>query len=463
MRASPVLLAVAAAATLVNVAAGSDVLTVAAGLALAIYLGVEWPTLHGVGKVMIAVSVVLVVAITVDAGSAGVLLTGVERGCLLATFITALGFMRTAATSSRSIRRLGAYLTQQPPGRRYLALALGGQLVAALMHVGSLPLLLSMVKARYRGSSPADPEPADRRERRMTLAVLRGVSGVVLWSPLTIAMALVLSVMPNVTWQGLLPYGLASAVTFLVVGWSLDRGSVDRRANRERSGGARIPLASLAELLALVGAVLVLSLSVLRAFDVHLVVAVMYVVPGAAACWIAASCGRFGAVRSMRLTARRIGRSVRTEFPDYRSEIAILASASLLSACVLSVVPASLFADHVVATPFRLHVLAAAIPVLVTGAASIGISPLVTASVLAAVIGQWPLQPDETSLLAMALLWGFTVTTGFAPISMPVLIVSRLTGRSSIHVGVRWNGIFSLASLSAFAVLVALHGAVLGR
>ena len=117
----------------------------------------------------------------------------------IGAFFSALATLRNAAGSSPAIQISGRFLAQQPPGRRYAALTVGGQLFGILLNYGALALLGSLAEANARLEADAEIR-SHRIFRRMLLAIQRGfistLSGRRSPSPSAISTALV----PGSTW-----------------------------------------------------------------------------------------------------------------------------------------------------------------------------------------------------------------------------------------------------------------------
>lgn len=122
---------------------------------------------------------------------------GLGSAGFVGTFFVALSWLRNAAAASPAIERCGSYLASQPPGRRYLALTIGGHLFSLILSYGAIQLLGNLA------TSAARREPNEEirriRTRRMLLAIQRGFVSMLAWSPLAFSMAISTSVVPGRT------------------------------------------------------------------------------------------------------------------------------------------------------------------------------------------------------------------------------------------------------------------------
>lgn len=97
------------------------------------------------------------------------------RMAFLASLLALLGILRVVAAEAPAIAQAGRYLTGQPPGRHYLALASGGNVFGLLINLGGLAILLEMgVRARDHDPAARDLRIREIKLRRMTVATLRG-------------------------------------------------------------------------------------------------------------------------------------------------------------------------------------------------------------------------------------------------------------------------------------------------
>jgi hypothetical protein len=104
-----------------------------------------------------------------------------------------------AAAGSPSIERCGRFLADQPPGRRYLALTIGGQMFGIILMYGTISLLGSLSAA----SAAREPEAEIRRHRVrcMRVAIQRGFVSTLPWSPLAFAMTISTTLVPGASWE----------------------------------------------------------------------------------------------------------------------------------------------------------------------------------------------------------------------------------------------------------------------
>ncbi|HZD25259.1 MAG TPA: hypothetical protein VE631_03285, partial [Alphaproteobacteria bacterium] len=314
-------LVVVVLATILREVAGLAMAGEVAAACLASYVLLQAPRLPRAGKL------ILLVAMAVGLGCLGfvgdpaaVAGKAARTGSYYATLFTAVGFLRAAAEGSPMIRRCGRHMMAQPPTRRYAALTLGANLFGLILSFGTLHLLGTMVKrANTLAAAGGDARVQAVRARRLFTAVLRGFAMSPGWSPLSISLAVSLSVTPGAHWEGVLPLAFVTAMALLALGWLMDVVTAPRvrpRAPGPAGGGERWTVHL--RLIALIAFIFVVAVVLEKALAIRLLDGVILSVPVIAVVWIALQGRRRGAAVALALTGRRIARQVREVFPTYR-------------------------------------------------------------------------------------------------------------------------------------------------
>ena len=164
-----------------------------AGLAMLIFLIVEFPRQRRYAQVLFLVlsAIGLIGIATVD-DPWPLFLAGWQRGAVYGGFFLALSCLRDAAETSPLVRRCGRHLVAQPPGRRYAALTGGGHLFGIILSYGAIDLLGAMVTRANAVSAAAHWQEARiLRARRMLMAIHRGFCVMNCWNPLNLMTVIV--------------------------------------------------------------------------------------------------------------------------------------------------------------------------------------------------------------------------------------------------------------------------------
>lgn len=379
-------------------------------------------------------------------------------GAYFTTFLLALNMLRDAARTSVAVRRCGNYVIAQPPGRRYVALTAAAHLFAVILNYGVINLLGTMVKrANTLASAGGDMRRFRIREKRMMLAVLRGQCTMVGWSPLSILIALTVSLVPGLTWGAIAPAGAVYSFLFLAVGWALDRiewrapaSAAPLVASRHGFVPSVLPmLGVLAGIMALVvGGGLLLGLP--------MVGAIMLMMPLFAALWIAVQFARLGPRLMLAMVLRRIGRWPTREFVVSRSEALIISTAAFIGAALAGLIPENAIETLIARADLPWLALAIALAAIVTVSGQLGVNSLVMLTLIGSSLHHMAAEGLPSVLLAVALLGGASLSIGSSPFGTPVVLVGGLTGETPERIGRVWNGPFTVAAFVVLCLYLAM-------
>ena len=433
--------------------------------------GVIYRQLAGVGVIafivfatpVIAWSRIVFVAIGV-ALSLGAMMTrsawpemieaALRSAAFIAAFFTALTFLRNASSSSTSIEKCGRFLAEQPPGRRYAALTVGGHLFALILNYGAISLLGGLAEASAR-REPND-EIRSHRIRRMLLAIQRGFVSMLPWSPLTFAVAISTSLVPGASWADAVGYCIVSGLILAGIGWALDtifkpRLSVPAPARAAAAGS----WASLSPLWVLL-TVLVVTVGGLHILtDIRAVGVVMVVVPIISAGWIALQNFRD---RPLANAFSRIGEYVLQDLPGYRTEILLLSMAGFIGT-----LGSMLLSPLVAASGFDLTLLPGWLVLvslvwIIPIAGQLGMNPILSVSLIAPLLPAASAMHVSPAAITAALTAGWALSGASSPYTATTLIVGHIARLSAWHVGFKWNGVYTIVcavALSAWVAFVA--------
>lgn len=442
---------------------GYEPLTWLAWAGLIVYLIDAWVHLPFRGRLFLLICLGLagvVVATRADPGHA--FAAALSRATFVGTLFTALGFLRDAAETSPVVRRCGHFLAKQPPGRRYLALNAGGHIFGLILNFGVIPLLGAMVAS----SVGSDDSPRGRlRLRRMMTAVHLGFSTILTWSPMTVSLAVVLTALPDTPWSAIAPWCLVSALGYTVLGYLLDRRLKPPPGQR---GTFPRPDGSWALVLPIIGLV-ILVFAAGGAWSTYtgtrLVLGVMTATPVIGTLWllqqyIASHDGRWGDVAAA--LGRRLGRHVDRVFPTYRMEVALLSSAAFIGSMVAILLPPGFIEQALAMVPLPPWALAVALGWLVVALGQLGANPVLSVTILTGALPPPATLGVAPEVLAVALTGAWSLTAASSPFSAATLVTGKLGGVSASVVGLRWNGLYTLAGLVLLTLWTATVAAVIG-
>lgn len=380
------------------------------------------------------------------------LFAGTTTAAFIAAFFSALTTLKFAAETSPAIQRCGRFLSQQPPGRRYGVLTLGGQLYGLLLNYGAISLLGSMSVAY--AALESNTEIRGHRIRRMLLAIQRGFISILSWSPFSFAIAISTSLIPGASWaQAVLP-GMISGALLAGIGWLMDSVFKPRlsvpippRMKAQDNWMALIPLLLLLLLLVvLLGAAYMVT-------DVRIQVLIMIIVPCISLGWILVQ----ATPPRLHQTRQRSAHFLFSQLADFRGEMVLLIMAGYLGTVASPLLGSLMQMANLDLSRMPTWSLLVALVWLIPVAGQLGMNPILAAALLA------PILPDATTLgvtpaaIVVAITAGWMLSGISSPFTATTLIVGHFAGISSTYVGQRWNGIYTLVCALVLSLWVVIY------
>lgn len=425
------------------------------GIGLLAFLTLSWPGARLTERLFIALAVLLSVVAFATEGGWAVMQKPMNTAVFISGFFAALASLRLAAGFSEDLARCGRYLASQPPRRRYLALVAGGHLFSIVLGYGALSLLGTMAETANSGES--DPEITTIRMRRMMLAIQRGVLSMLCWSPIALPMGISTTLIAGANWSdAVLPCVVSSAIMVLV-GWGIDARFKARTGRPARRGAVvgswrdLMPLCIL--LLALFSPILLME----EIFDIRATTAAMIVVPMAAAIWVAVLSWPHPDWREA--TVRKIEHYVTKDIAGYRNEIVLLSTAAYIGTLAAEVISPFLGKTAMDWTLVSPSVLLIAILWLMPILGQLGMGPILVATLAAPLLPPAESMGMSPSVIVLTFTSGWALSGATSPFTANTMLVARICGVTARHVGVRWNGLYTVLAglaVSAWIVLVSL-------
>ncbi|HEY9058423.1 MAG TPA: hypothetical protein VIN77_14830 [Aurantimonas sp.] len=447
-----VVLIITAAAVLLREWTGSEAASLVGSVGVFTFLVLATPRARPSRQAFVAVGIGLVATTILSRPDwREVVARGLEQAAFIAAFFIALASLRNPASTSPAIARCGQYLASQPPGKRYLALTIGGHLFALILNYGAISLLGGLTESI--ASREANAEIREIRNRRMLQAIQRGFVATLAWSPLAFAMAITTSIIPGSSWSGAAGFAILNAILVTFVGWALDslyKPKLSQPAPRRTGpiGGWRDLKPLLALLLLLFGGVAALELLT----GLRMIAVVMLLVPAIAVAWLFIQAR--GPEGASRRTLARLRNIALAEVPSYQFELVLLVMAGFIGTAgsallepLLDRQPSGLDA---VAGPLILMSLVWIIPLL----GQIGMNPILSVSLFAPLLPSAAAMGVSPNAIVVALTAGWALTGASSPFTATTLIVARLGHTSAHRVGLVWNRGFNLAAGLALSLSV---------
>jgi len=428
--------------------------------AIAIYLAQHWPSLPLMGRGLLGLTIATALGLlTFHPDPLPILLAGWDSLSFFATFITSLGLLRVAASSSSLVRSAGKTLVKQKPSSRYPTLSLGTALFGMIINVGVLSLFTTMVvRSNTLQAANGSVEIQDARERRMALAILRGFALAPIISPLSVTIAVILSALPQLTWTSMLPVTLPMAAFFFLLGWWLDWWQRPKHLASQLAPQKKAP--PLTPLYRFTGLAALITLSVFvvaLVLQVPLPVAVLVACPLCAFLWLAVQRRRLGGGLGLQRAGSHVARNTYHIFASSRNEVALLGASAALGTLLTPLINQEALALLLQQWGLQGVTFALAAMLAVVVVAQIGINPIVSATLVASLFPDTSLIQLEPAVLAVALMCAWSLSMISSPFTASLNLVSEQIHRSSYEVGWRWNASFLFLLLPIIALW--LHAA----
>lgn len=451
---SPLCLVIIFIFTLITEWTGYQTPSVFAAVILILFTFREWKALEISTKIIAIVALVFTLALLLAAQISFIQLGSLSSSVVFFTFfLIALSLLKEAALTSKSVNLTGLALLQQQPTKRYALLTLASHLLGILMSMGVLNLLGTMIQRSLENNQhKIDARINSARQRRMMLAVLRGFCSIPLWAPTSFTITLLVTTIPQLKWIDIIPYGLYLAAAILLFGVALDylqaprylRHLVPSITNKFSDLKVSYPIAIVVTTLAVVSALLIFA-TTLRPISAVLVAALVVSIM-----WIFSQYRHKQNNQSaLRLTFKRFSTEIFYKLPAQRSEIVFFAASILIGRLLLAV----LDLDWIAHQTALLNLSAAVILILSSWLifiAALGfINPMISVTLVAGALAQLPMLENMPVTIALVMMVTWAVVIGCSPSSTSVRIGAKITGISPWHLGIKWNGLYSVLMLAA--------------
>ena len=445
------------------------VLLVLAGLELAHQvLGQEWAGLPARAMALVLLVVVipkfglrewalLAIALALTAGlwlqpdGSVEVTTALGKGAYFTAFILLMMLLREAAATSDSVLKVGDWTTRQPPGRRYVAVWFSGHIAGILLNFGAVSLLAPLVQRGVRARPINTPEEEARaltRERRQISALIRGFAMVITWAPTTLTQVIIFASLPGLEIGTVFLLSMGLSAVLLAVGWTEDllRWGKPKLALEQPDG---FPGRAMLDLIFVYALLIAGAFTVQYLAQCSLPQALMTVAPIMLVGWVISQ-SHTGAVPSASTRFREI---FEQSIPGMARNAFQLGSAGYIGICAAKLAPVALIAAWTEAAHLPDWALVALLPVIITLGGQVALSPMVMVVFLAAVVSALPELPAQAEFIAIALGFGWALSITAAPNATAALLVSGATGVPPTTLTWRWNGVYSLAAMTVFAML----------
>jgi hypothetical protein len=291
----------------------------------------------------------------------------------------------------------------------------------------------------------------------MLLAIQRGFVSTLPGWPRAVARAISTSLVAGAAWATAAPACLASGLMLAGLGWAMDTIFKPRvstplppRRAPEGSWSMLLPLLGLLTLLAVAAGGLHL------ATGVRTVAVLLVVVPLISAAWVAIQAG--AGARGGALAARSREYAFHN-LPRYQGELVILMMAGFIGTLGGALLGPLVAASQIDLSQLPGWLILVALVWIIPITGQLGMNPILSVSLIA------PVLPDAAAMgvspadVILAITGGWALSGASSPFTATTLMVGSLGFVSASHVGLRWNGAYTLLGavmLSAWVALMAL-------
>ncbi len=392
----------------------------AVAVSLAVSLG--WQDMRRVPRAVFSVAVLaMAFAFGRDPGLLEVAAGNMTR---LAGLILSVMLLSSVLAGSRDLQRISTSLFSGKPGTRYASLAFGTALVSVPLNFGSVAVVGSLISERIRHSGDS------AATRNSTRAVLRGFGVSPIWSPLSISVALTLTLLPTLGGAQLISLSLPFAMLVLLAGFLWREPESQLATGSADSAGA-------AAWLRFGGIILGICIGVFLFSHVY---QLSYARSVTLSCLAAVIIGW-----ALSLFAGNTPRP--PTMANVSNELAIVGGSAFIGSVISAVVLGQVDGD--MGLPgWAWPILAALVPWSFFLAGLAGANPILTGTLIGGILGPaWP--PGAVLGLGFAIVTGWGITAFGTPFAANALIMERLTGYRARDASLRWSLALSLIALSA--------------
>ncbi len=417
----------------------SDVIEAVAGAVLVLSVLLTAPR-FGIREtylLTIVTILTLLVWLTVE-GPVEVIAEGARQAAFLMSFVLLVGLIQQAAQTSRDVKTCGEYLTNQPPGRRYVSIFLGTHYMSHVFNLGIIALIAPLI---MKGTEDAaDPRNPIRRRRQIS-AMLTGFGWGVVWSPTAIAPLALLTLLPGAERIPWMFAGFLIALVVLLAGWAEDKARWKPGAGATPAAPPAFPKSAFAGFGALCLVLLFLTLSSMAIFDQSVVFGLMLSSPIILIGWLVLQYQG-----DAKATGARVAEIYRTFLPNSAPIGVSLACSGFIGRVAAHLTPSQDIAEYlnIMAMPGWLFMLG--LSLFVMAMSWLALSPIMLAVFLGAVLAELPAMPIERTWAALAISSGWALSMMTSPFATTVLLNTQITGIPGLtYVG--WNWRFSVMAI----------------
>lgn len=408
----------------------------------------SWHRIGGLSRWMSALAIVATLVFALTGGTLAAFLLAASRALFLPALLVMMTILQASAQGSEPVALVARFVVDQPPSRRFAMLTIAGHIFGMLLNLAGFRFLLAVALDQCRQMT-SDADVLDIKERRVVNAVLCGFGATIMWSPVGIALNLLLPLMPDFDWIDYAPYGICTMLVFIGLRFLFDSVGprpTQKREPASRKGVVRATLQLIALLFGVTGGAALADVML----GIPMQGALLIVVPLAAIIWRlwSAPGPAPGKLADLATSSFRA-------MPKPVNEVSLLLATGYLGLILVELIPTDSVRSLIGTLDLSPAGLCAAIALLIAAFSMVGVSPMITGTVcVGAVLGAGVDIPYP--MLLLAALTGWAIGMMLSPVTATMIVTSAISGRPASQVGWRWNGAFTVSftalMLGAFTV-----------
>ncbi|WP_370322109.1 hypothetical protein [Oricola sp.] len=445
---SAAFLASASVLVLVDKVSGRHSVALVALVMVLLPVVTSWRRIGGLSRLMSALAIIATLAFALTGGTLAAFLLAASRALFLPALLVMMTILQASAQNSEPVARVARFVVDQPPSRRFAMLTIAGHIFGMLLNLAGFRFLLAVALDQCRQMT-SDADVLVIKERRVVNAVLCGFGATIMWSPVGIALNLLLPLMPDFDWIDYAPYGICTVLVFVGLRFLFDSVGprpMQKREPASRKGVVRATLQLIALLIGVTGGAALADVTL----GIPMQGALLIVVPLAAIIWRLWSAPGPALVKLADLATSSF-----RAMPKPVNEVSLVLATGYLGLILVELIPMDSVRSLIGTLDLSPAGLCAVIVLLIAAFSMVGVSPMITGTVcVGAVLGAGLDIPYP--MLLLSALTGWAVGMMLSPVTATMIVTSAISGRPASQVGWRWNGAFTITftvlMLGAFTV-----------
>lgn len=407
----------------------------------------EWALLVGCG--------LLTLGLLNKIGGADSVLFALDRAAFFAAFIYLVTLLKEAAQRSPSVLKLGEYLANQPPGRRYYSLSFGGHIAGILLNFGAISLIAPLVQ---RGAHAQDSvhgktlATAKILEQQQVSALTRGFTWMVMWSPTSLAQVVLFTTVPDADIRITLPLGIAATISMIFLGRLEDRLRWRNKITEPFGETIPFPTSAALRFSAVCFALIIPTVLVSHIANVSVVIALMLVAPALVVTWFIELSQDQKLRNKLKNAGREIVRMLSSSSSVFGHSAIALGLAGFIGVTASELAPIHVFSTYLDVHPVPEWIILVSLPAIILACGQIALSPILVVVFLGSILNQIDVPVADPNLVFFALGSGWALSMLASPNASATLLLSGITRIPPTVLTWRWNGLYAAMCFTAFAV-----------